>query len=286
VESVIHFRPIELFDQRQLDAFLLEHRDTSIFLRSNLARSGLQFQPKPFHAHYVGAFSGLTLTGVAAHCWNGMLLVQAADHVHGLVRACVAYSGRKVSGFCGPLEQVREAQVGLSLADAPAAMKEDEWLYGLDLESVIVPGILAHGVVTARPPRPEERDLLCAWRLAYDIETLGATDSLETRERSARALDQQIADGNTWIALEAVRPVSLSAFNAALPDIVQLGGIYTPPELRGRGYAKAAVAASLLAARERGVSRAVLFTSNPSAARSYEAVGFRRLGDFGLVLLR
>jgi hypothetical protein len=24
-------------------------------------------------------------------------------------------------------------------------------------------------------------------------------------------------------------PVSLSAFNAALPDIVQLGGIYTPP---------------------------------------------------------
>jgi RimJ/RimL family protein N-acetyltransferase len=283
---VILFRPIELFDWQQLDAFLLKHRDTSIFLRSNLARSGLQFQPKPFHAHYVGEFSGLTLTGVAAHCWNGMLLVQAADHIGELVRACVGYSGRKVSGFCGPLEQVREAQVALDLADAPTAMNEDEWLYGLDLAKITVPEILERGVVTARPPRPEERDLLCAWRLAYDIETLGSTDSLETRERSSRALDQQVAEGNAWIALEAGHPVSLSAFNAALPDIVQLGGIYTPPELRGRSYAKAAVAASLLAARERGVSRAVLFTSNPSAARSYEAVGFRRLGDFGLVLLR
>jgi predicted GNAT family acetyltransferase len=70
-----------------------------------------------------------------------------------------------------------------------------------------------------------------------------------------------------------------------LPDIVQLGGIYTPPAFRGRGYAKASVAASLLAARDRGATRAVLFTSNPSAARSYEAVGFQRLGDYGLILL-
>ena len=283
---MIHCRPIEPFDRSQLNVFLLEHRDTSIFIRSNLNRSGLPFQPKPYHAHYVGAFDGVKLTGVAAHCWNGMLLIQATDHISELARACVAYSSRKVSGFCGPLDPVREAQAALNLSDAPAAMSESEWLYGLDLPDVIVPEILQRGLVTARPPVPSERDLLCAWRLAYDIETLGSTDSIETRERSSRMLEQQIADGNAWVALEQDHPVSLSAFNAALPDIVQLGGIYTPPELRGRGYAKAAVAASLLAARDRGVTRAVLFTSNPSAARSYEAVGFRRLGDFGLVLLR
>jgi predicted GNAT family acetyltransferase len=132
----------------------------------------------------------------------------------------------------------------------------------------------------------EERDLLCSWRTAYDIETLGSTDSEETRNRAAGALDRQIAEGNAWVAVRNGEPISLSAFNATLPDIVQLGGIYTPPENRGRGYAKAAVAASLIAARERGASRAVLFTSNPSAARSYEAVGFRRMGDYGLVLLK
>jgi len=215
-----------------------------------------------------------------------MLLIQATEKIAELARATVAYSGRKVSGFCGPLDQVREAQSALDLSGVPAAINEDEWLYGLDLANIFVPGILQQGAVTVRPPLPAERDLLCAWRLAYDIETLGSTDSPETRERSTRVLDQQIADGNAWVALEKDRPVSLSAFNAALPDIVQLGGIYTPPELRGRGFAKASVAGSLLQARDRGASRAVLFTSNPSAARSYEAVGFQRLGDYGLVLLR
>jgi predicted GNAT family acetyltransferase len=133
---------------------------------------------------------------------------------------------------------------------------------------------------------PKERDLLCQWRSAYDIETLGSTDSEETRNRAAAALDRQVEEGNAWVAIRDGELVSLSAFNATLPDIVQLGGIYTPPEHRGRGYAKASVAASLVAARQRGASRAVLFTGNPSAARSYEAVGFRRLGDYGLVLLK
>jgi len=141
-------------------------------------------------------------------------------------------------------------------------------------------------ITVAVAPRPEERDTLVAWRVAYNIETMGATDSADHRRRTAEFLDAQIDEGNDWVAVDAGAPVSLSAINASLPDIVQLGGIYTPPELRGRGHAKAAVAASLVAARERGASRAVLFTKNPSAARTYEALGFRRVGDYSLVLLR
>jgi predicted GNAT family acetyltransferase len=38
-----------------------------------------------------------------------------------------------------------------------------------------------------------------------------------------------------------------------------------------------------MATRSRA-SRAVLFTSNPSAARTYEALGFERIGDYALVL--
>src|SRR6185503_16360653 len=113
-----------------------------------------------------------------------------------------------------------------------------------DLSELVVPAALSSGAIVCRPPRPDERDTLCAWRLAYDIETLGSTDSDETRKRSADFLDTQMKEGNVWVATEAGRLVSLSSFNAVLPDIVQLGGIYTPPELRGRGYAKAAVAAS------------------------------------------
>jgi uncharacterized protein len=149
-----------------------------------------------------------------------------------------------------------------------------------------MPDALLSGSITCRPPLESERVTLREWRLHYDIETLGSPDSDATQQRAAEVLDRQIAEKNVWVAVAQDRPVSISAFNATLPDIVQLGGIYTPPDFRGRGYAKFAVAGSLIAARRRGVSRAVLFTRNPSAARSYEAVGFKRIGDYGLVLFK
>ena len=49
-----------------------------MFLLSNLARTGLDVdEGKPFQATYAGAFRGDELVGVAASCWNGMVLVQA-----------------------------------------------------------------------------------------------------------------------------------------------------------------------------------------------------------------
>lgn len=207
-----------------------------------------------------------------------MLLVQAPEQTADVARTCGEWSGRKVTGLSGPLEQVRRTRAAMGLADADAALEGDESLYALDMSELIVPAPLATGAIVCRPPRPDDRDTLCAWRLAYDIEILGATDSPEHRRRSAEFLDAQIADGNAWVAVEAGVPVSLSAFNASLPDIVQLGGIYTPPALRGRGIAHGG-------ARSGGVAR-VLFTDNPSAVRTYETLGFRRVGDYSLVLLR
>ena len=272
-------------DAAQLEAFLSAHRDSSMLLRSNARRAGLVYQGQPFQAHYVGAFRGAELVGVAAQASSGMLLLQAPGFAEELARACVDSNQRRVAALTGPLTQVHQAAAALQLDLETANFRSHEWLYGLDLSGLIVPTALTTGSVVCRAPHPVEHDTLCAWRLAYDIELFAATDTAQTRQRAVSVLQQQISDGDAWVALEGGAPVSLSAFNAALPDIVQLGGIYTPPELRGRGFAKVAVAAALLAARERGAERAVLFTSNPSAVRTYEALGFRRIGDYALVFL-
>lgn len=280
----MEIRTLARGDEGRLDTFLSTHRDSSMFLRSNARRGGLEYGGQPYQGVYCGVFENGRMRGVAAHYWNGMLLVQAPRRTGDLARACAAASGRTITGLAGPAAQVPVARAALALEDAPAKVDGNDWLYGLDLAELAVPGALARGDVTCRPPRPEERETLCEWRMHYDIELFGASDTPEARRHSAEFLDRQIAESNAWVLLDRGQLVSLSAFNATLPDMVQLGGIYTPPALRGRGYAKAAVAGSLLAARERGAARAVLFTSTASAARSYEGVGFRRTGDYCLVL--
>ncbi|HEX2676304.1 MAG TPA: GNAT family N-acetyltransferase [Polyangiales bacterium] len=281
----MEIRQLGAADAGALDAFLQRHRDSSMFLRSNARRAGLEYRGERYQAEYTAAFEHDAMVGVVSHSWSGMLLVQAPEHVETLACACVAFSKRKVTGFSGPAEQTTRAVRALALADAPMALHGNETLYAVSLSEILIPEALSSGVVVCREPHPAEHEALHAWRYAYDLETLGAPDNEETRARSREFLDAQLGERNAWIALHEGRPVSLSAFNATLPDMVQLGGIYTPPSERGRGYARAAVAASLLAARERGAERAVLFTLNPSAIRCYEAVGFRAIGSYSLRLL-
>ncbi len=282
----MHIRQLAPGDAARLETFLVAHRDGSMFLRGNARRAGLEYQGQPFQANYAGAFRQDEIVGVVAHSSSGMLLIQAPELATELALACVEWSQRPVTGLTGPLEHVRQAVAALQIDIARAKFHGEEQLYALELAELVVPTALSTGSIVCRAPIASERDTLRAWRLAYDIEVLGADDSPHSRQRAAGFLDAQTAEGNAWVAIHERVPVSLSAFNATLPDIVQLGGIYTPPELRGRGFAKAAVAASLLMARERGATRAVLFTNNPSAVRTYEALGFKRIGDYALILLR
>ena len=124
------------------------------------------------------------------------------------------------------------------------------------------------------------------WRVAYSIEALAIADGPDLAATSRVEIDRLQREGSQWIVLDGGRPVSYSAFNARLPDIVQVGGVWTPPEMRGRGYGRAAVAGSLLDARAAGVDRAVLFTGeeNGPARAAYEALGFRIVGDYALVI--
>jgi GNAT superfamily N-acetyltransferase len=270
-------------DTLELERFLDLHRDSSMILRSNLRRTGIVYEGKAQQGTYIAAFEQAEIVGVAAHYWNGMVFLQAPADVERLVPVCVQASGRTVKGFGGPLEQVRRARRALNLETAEARLDQDETLYALDLAKLVVPG----SPVQCRAPTKDDHDTLSRWRAAYEVETLGSDDSADTRARSERVMADVIAGGDARVALgESDELVSFSAFNSALPDMVQLGGIYTPPEVRRRGYARAAVAATLLGARDRGVTRAVLFANAPDAIRCYTALGFRRIGDYGLVLLK
>ncbi len=275
-------------DEPALEAFLLAHAHSSMFLRSNLAAGGIVDRGQPHQSTYVAAREAGAITGVVGHSWHGILQLQApAGLVGDLVRAAIARSGRTVAGVVGPWAQVVAARAALGDDDTRVRLCSHEDLFALDLAALAVPAPLAGGTVRCRRPRTDELDLLVDWRVAYDVEISNATDTPELRASTATDIARLHTDGATWVLTADGAVVAFSAFNAQLPDTVQVGGVYTPPARRGRGYARAVVAGSLCAARERGVTGALLFTGqdNHAAQRAYRALGFRVVGDYGVVLL-
>jgi GNAT superfamily N-acetyltransferase len=276
-------RPLVSGDEARLEGFLVRHADFSMFLRSNSRAAGLVYEGKPLQAEYVAAFDGNRIVAVAAHCWNNMLLVQAPVDVAGVARAVIEKSGRPVAGISGPADQVVTARSALGLDRRPAPKFGREELFALDLDDLVVPAPLTKGRWVCRHPELEELDFLVDWRVDFAREALQFPDLPTLRSESEQELRLVYERGSNWV-LEDGGLVSYSAFNARLPDIVQIGGVWTPRELRGRGYGRAVVAGSLLEVRETGVRRAVLFAEREDAKRAYRGIGFRVVGEYGLVL--
>ena len=276
-------RSLGLGDEPALEAFLSRHADFSMFLRSNSRAAGLVYEGKPLQAQYVAAFDGGDIVAVAAHCWNDMLLVQAPVHVADVARAALALSRRPVAGLSGPADQVLAARTALGFDHRPAPKFGREELFALDLADLAVPAPLTEGRWICRHPRAEELEFLVDWRVDFAREALQFPDSPTLRSECVQELRLVHERGANWV-LEDGGLVSYSAFNAQLPDIVQIGGVWTPRELRGRGYGRAVVAGSLLEVRETGVRRAVLFAEREDAKRAYAGIGFRVVGEYGLVL--
>ena len=59
-----------------------------------------------YQATYAAAFKRGKITSVAAHCWNGMLLLQADEVAERVVRRALSASGRPLAGLLGPWGQV------------------------------------------------------------------------------------------------------------------------------------------------------------------------------------
>jgi RimJ/RimL family protein N-acetyltransferase len=273
-------------EEERLDTFLRRHADTSLFLRSNLRQSGLQPGAGAYHGTYAAAFRGEEMIAAAAHYWNGNVMLVAPEAAAAVVGAAWQASGRKLGGLFGTIAAVDQAMDGLGLKDKPIKTGRPEILYRVSLDELILPPGLQDGTVTCRRARLADFDLIVPWRIAYDIEIMGGADDLATRERSIVWAERTIAAGDMWLLEEAGRPVATSCFNAKLPDIVQIGGVWTPPQQRGRGYARAVVGGSLAAARQEGVTASVLFTPdiNFPAQRAYESLGYKRVGDYAIFL--
>ena len=145
------------------------------------------------------------------------------------------------------------------------------------------------GELTAPDPMPPgrsrvagkaDRELLVRWFRGFldDVGKTGAGDPeawADARVEHGGALLWETPDGV---------PVSLAAAHPRVAGQVRVGPVYTPPELRGRGYAAAATVAVSRAAREAGAEEVLLFAdlANPTSNGVYQRVGYRGVADFAV----
>lgn len=275
-------------DEDLLEAFLSQHIDSSLFLLSNRRAAGLEDRGERFQGTYAAAFDNDEISGVAALYWNGSLVVQAPVHAAGVARAAFQAASRSLLRFIGPLEQVQAVMDTLGVTSDALQWDDPQGLYSLLLDALAVPDSLTHGRLRGRQIRPRDLDLLTAWRVASRIEMEGATDTSALQQEARDGLERYLATGRQWVVEVDGAAVSTCTFNAEIAEVVQVGGVYTPPEQRSRGYARAVVAAALLDARAEGVRRAILFTGqeNQAAQKAYLNLGFERIGAYRLAMLR
>lgn len=137
-------------------------------------------------------------------------------------------------------------------------------------------------------PESCELQLLGDWCAAFCVEALEQPKTAKLLSECQQTVQRRQADKVHFCLIKKDKPVSYCTFNAQLPDIVQIGGVWTPPNMRGNGYAKCVVAGALLHARSIGVTQAILFTqkNNMAAQSAYQAIGFVPTEEeYGLLLL-
>lgn len=129
---------------------------------------------------------------------------------------------------------------------------------------------------TLRPAHDSERDLALAWATAFRDEAMPGGDTTDLQAFVDRVYRLQRAfiwdDGG---------PVTMVAAGGTTANGATISFVYTPPALRRRGYATAAVAALSRRLLE-GKSYCCLYTdlANPTSNAIYQAIGYRAVGDF------
>ena len=131
------------------------------------------------------------------------------------------------------------------------------------------------------PAGPKDRVLLLDWLRAFVTESVPDPD--QAFRRLERTLESRFGIGSAgfWLWEDGGQPVSLAGFSGPTPTGIRIGPVYTPPELRRRGYATTLVADLSAWLLERGHRACFLYTdlANPTSNRIYMEIGYERVCD-------
>ncbi len=200
------------------------------------------------------------------------VIVAAADR-QGVRRLAegLAAAGRQLPGVTGVVPWVHDFAADWS-ALTGARVEEDKAERLFRLEG-LVPPRPAEG--TPRRATDADVDQLADWMRAFLIE-VDLNEHLDARVSTETA----VRDGRLYVWELDGEVVCDCGHSTDVAGQVRIGPVYTPPALRGRGYASSLVAHVTRLNLDRGLIP-TLFTdlANPTSNHVYQALGYRAVSD-------
>ncbi len=134
-----------------------------------------------------------------------------------------------------------------------------------------------------RPAGPDDAMLVGTWSHAFGLESMNRPASSDPEKLLADG--QKIVErGGMHLWQDGEDIVSMASSLGDTPTGIRISYVYTPPDLRGRGYASATVAHLTQKHFDCGKERVFLFTdlNNPTSNRIYQAIGYQKAGELNL----
>lgn len=223
-------------------------------------------------------------SGLAAACWLGANIVptNTSAEVGALFGAVARRLGRLFASVFGPAEAVHGIWTQLRHGRQNAfGVREDQPLLAMSAPSTTVapdPGV--------RCARPDEFGIVLPASAAMFREELGFSPFVNGDSSYQERVQELIGKGHTLIGFDAEHRLNFKAdLGTVTADCAQVQGVWVPPQFRGKGIARAGMAATV--AHGLTLAKNVSLYVNDysiAARRVYEHVGFRQVGSFATVL--
>lgn len=123
----------------------------------------------------------------------------------------------------------------------------------------------------------DDLDRAIQWGRSFHVDCFGDREHPDVTDEQTKAM----IDGGTLFFWRDSEPVSMAALTRPTPHGISVGFVYTPPELRGKGYASAVVASLSQRCLDSGKEFCTLYTdlSNPTSNSIYQRIGYKPIAD-------
>lgn len=260
-------------DRAELTAFLDADPGYSMFPRGNLEHYSLNAT----FVRYWGAFIFGRLAAVMMMAGRRAVLYAPAG---GPVAALADVAARENVEFTMGRTDLVDALLARCVHHR-VSRREEHYLAALPEGRAGVPRVPAPAGAFVRRAMPSDVSALTRLYLRSD----GFEDLEEEQVR--RTMSSRVRAMRTYVAEAGGALVAACSTSAETPRAAMIGGVWTAPAARNRGYSTAVVAALSRELAEQG-RRPYLFylIDNAPAARVYAKVGFQTIGRWTVAYLR